>query len=62
STGGYTTYLPKHNFCLYLHKLGKRGTKALLWMPNTIDKKTQVGEDEDIEYVPACPNSDVSVF
>ncbi|HPD57499.1 MAG TPA: hypothetical protein PKW17_09700, partial [Smithellaceae bacterium] len=23
STGGYTTYLPKHNFCLYLIRIAK---------------------------------------
>lgn len=39
-----------------------RGTKALLWISNTIDKVRQRVEDEDIEYVRACQKGDTSAF
>lgn len=49
STDGYTTYLPKHNFCLYL-ELGRSGSNAwktsnLLW--------------DHYGYILAWPKSDV---
>ncbi len=47
---------------LYTHKLERRGTKALLWMSNTIDKGRQAIEDEDIEYVQACQQGDTDAF
>ena len=47
---------------LYAHELGKRGTKALLRMSNTIDKGRQAIEDDDIEYVRACQQGDTGAF
>ena len=39
-----------------------RGTKALLWMSNTIDGKKTIAADEDIEFVLACRKGDAEAF